>query len=196
MALTERITEQNSKYCIINNVSKGESTDFKIISQRLTSIMILMGQTLLDYCDDQNENKKDIIDQLEKQANKFAMYSKRTINILVNEKGSHEYYRRDSIQESIMDQLKEMTYVMYEKKHKPDKQVVKELTQCIEMMKLMRQLLNKFDEGIFTTLDNQDKLTKKDFISKLKTYEPVDAVLLTLLSQVRISIKHIIEDHF
>lgn len=154
------IIKSTTNSCVIKNISQSIETEFENILNRLTNVLIFLGNETYSYVKKGDYTNIMLLKSCETESNKLSLLCRRMLNTksIRTEKNSYAIYSMVTLMEAIADEFRFIIEYLAEKKPTFHPKTMAFFEEINDMLKTFNQLYSKFDTPTFVKFraDRQD----------------------------------------
>ena len=160
------IIKSTNNTCTIKNISQGIEAEFENILNRLTNVLIFMGNETYSYVKKGDYVNIMLLKSCEIESNKLSLLSRRMLNTkgIRTEKNTYAIYSMVTLMEAVGDEFRFIIEYLAEKKPALHAKTLAFFEDINKMLKTFNQLYTKFDTPTFVKFRaERQEIEKKRF---------------------------------
>jgi len=184
------IIKSTPNSCTIKNISQSIETEFENILNRLSNVLIFLGNETYSYIKKGDYTTIGILKSCETESNKLSLLCRRMLNTksIRTEKNTYCIYSMVTLMEAIADEFRFIIEYVAEKKPILHAKTLSFFEDINNMLKTFNQLYTKFDTPTFVKFRAErqeiekkrfkqfEKLSKEDMYVAHKLYNIMELV--------------------
>ena len=184
------IIKSTSNSCVIKNISQSIETEFENILNRLSNVLIFLGNETYSYIKKGDYATIGILKSCETESNKLSLLCRRMLNTksIRTEKNTYSVYSMVTLMEAIADEFRFIIEYVAEKKPILHAKTLSFFEDINTMLKTFNQLYTKFDTPTFVKFRAErqeiekkrfkqfEKLSKEDMYVAHKLYNIMELI--------------------
>ena len=164
------IIKSTTNSCTIKNISQGIETEFENILNRLTNVLIFLGNETYSYVKKDDYTNINLLKSCEIESNKLSLLCRRMLNTkgIRTEKNTYAIYSMVTLMEAVADEFRFIIEYLTDKKPKLHPKTMAFFEDINNMLKIFNQLYTKFDTPTFVKFRAERQDIEKN---KFKQFE-------------------------